>query len=137
MDTVDVGTNQLHEIIRNNPKVTSYEQQDIRSFISSHAPYSIIFCDASFISLHEILPSMLGLADEHTDLILLYKPQFEVGRENLRKTGVPKDEKIVEQKMMEFETFLKDQDCQIITKERSTLIGEAGNQEWIYWIKKR
>lgn len=135
MDAVDVGTDQLHESIRRDPRVTSYEQTDIRNF-SSKNTYNIIVCDASFISLREILPSMLELADEHTNLILLYKPQFEVGRENLRKTGVPKDEKIIEKKLTEFGKFLTEQDCYIIAKEKSTLIGEAGNQEWVFWIKK-
>jgi 23S rRNA (cytidine1920-2'-O)/16S rRNA (cytidine1409-2'-O)-methyltransferase len=98
--------------------------------------YDLIVCDASFISLQDILPSILSFADNNTNIILLYKPQFEVGRENLRKTGVPKDEKIVAEKMSKFEQFLKEQDCQVIQKEKSTLIGEAGNQEWIYWIKR-
>jgi 23S rRNA (cytidine1920-2'-O)/16S rRNA (cytidine1409-2'-O)-methyltransferase len=181
VDAVDVGTDQLHESLRNDPRVTSYEQTDIREFaitslsredvtqwqeglapktsdiktplnpllrhnsspksgklktLTGGSRYDLIVCDASFISLHEILPSMLDLTDEQTNIILLYKPQFEVGRENLRKTGVPKDEKIVEKKLTEFEQFLTEQNCQIIARGKSTLIGEAGNQEWVYWIKK-
>lgn len=135
VDAVDVGTNQLHESLRSDTRVTSYEQTDIRSFVSDRE-YSIIVCDASFISLQEILPSILNFATRKTEIILLYKPQFEVGRENLRKTGVPKDEKITEQCMKEFEEFLAEKNCSIIQKEKSTLQGEAGNQEWIYWIRK-
>jgi 23S rRNA (cytidine1920-2'-O)/16S rRNA (cytidine1409-2'-O)-methyltransferase len=48
--------------------------------------YDLIVCDASFISLTEILPSILALATVDTHIILLWKPQFEVGRENMRKT---------------------------------------------------
>lgn len=136
VDAVDVGTNQLHENIRRDPRVTSYEQTDIRSYVSNKT-YDIIVCDASFISLQEILPSILSFAHEKTNIILLYKPQFEVGRENLRKTGVPKDEKIIEKYMKEFELLLVEKHCTIIQKKKSVLQGEAGNQEWIYWIKKK
>lgn len=108
VDAVDVGTNQLHESIRNDARVTSYEEMDIRSFVSNHAPYDIIVCDASFISLMELLSSICSFADRETDIILLFKPQFEVGKEHLRKTGVPKDEKSVQDAMNRFEKYVYD-----------------------------
>jgi predicted rRNA methylase YqxC with S4 and FtsJ domains len=80
---------------------------------------------------------MITLADLHTKIILLYKPQFEVGRSNLRKTGVPKDLKIVDEKMKEFENTLREKQIYILKKEKSSLIGESGNQEWIYMIQKK
>ena len=136
IDAVDVGTRQLHTLLRNDPKVTSYEETDIRDFAKTkNQPYDIIVCDASFISLTQILDSMIILADSETKMILLYKPQFEVGREQLRKTGIPKDTKIVEMKMREFEDLLKLKHMSILKKEKSSLIGEAGNQEWIYMLK--
>jgi len=46
------------------------------------------------------------LATSSTDIYTLYKPQFEVGREHLRKTGVPKDEKIIEKSLVGFVEFL-------------------------------
>lgn len=138
IDAVDVGTNQLHESIRSNQRVKSYEQMDIRDFVKQNNGifYDIIVCDASFISLHEIIDSILSLADIDTKIVLLYKPQFEVGKDQLRKTGVPKDLKTVERKMEEFEVILSLKHIQILAKEKSTLIGEAGNQEWIYMIQK-
>jgi 23S rRNA (cytidine1920-2'-O)/16S rRNA (cytidine1409-2'-O)-methyltransferase len=91
-----------------DPRVSVYEQTDIRNFAKTHPMnhYNYIVCDASFISLSEIIDSILSLARDITKIILLYKPQFEVGRENLRHTGVPKDLKIVEQKMKQFEELL-------------------------------
>lgn len=136
VDAVDVGTNQLHDSLHLDPRVRSYEQTDIREF-SSESSYDIIVCDASFISLIVLFPAILRLAHRETHMILLYKPQFEVGSENLRKTGVPKDEVIVSKKMKSWEDFVLSHDCSIISKEKSSLIGEAGNQEWIYWIRKR
>ncbi len=136
VDAVDVGTNQLHDSLRLDPRVRSYEQTDIREF-SSESPYDIIVCDASFISLTVLFPAILLLAQRETQMILLYKPQFEVGSENLRKTGVPKDEMVVAKKMKAWEDFVLSHDCSILAKEKSSLIGEAGNQEWVYWIRKR
>ncbi len=107
IDAVDVGTNQLHPSLRLNERVTSYEQTDIRDFAKiQHDHYDIIVCDASFISLSSIIESILFLSSVDTTLILLYKPQFEVGPEHLRKTGIPKDTKIVAKKMAEFEVLL-------------------------------
>lgn len=137
IDAVDVGTDQLHPSLISDLRVTSYEQTDIRDFAKTqHDPYYIIVCDASFISLTVILDSMIALANSETKMILLYKPQFEIGKSNLRKTGVPKDMKVVEAKMIEFEELLVLRNIVIIKKEKSSLIGEAGNQEWIYMLQK-
>ena len=62
VDAVDVGTDQLHEILRKDDRIMSYEQTDIRDFKREKFignSYDIIVCDASFISLREILPSIL------------------------------------------------------------------------------
>ena len=142
VDAVDVGTNQLHETIRNNPKVSSYEQTDIRTFhptIQSSNQffiYDIIVCDVSFISLHEIVPHILRFSDSKTDIVVLFKPQFEVGREYLRKTGVPRNKEIVQQKIEEFEQLLNHNWLIIQSKSLSTVIWEAGNEEWMIFLKQ-
>lgn len=132
---MDVGRDQLHPSIRVDERVTSHEQMDIRDFMPKSL-YDIIVCDASFISLTQILDAILRHAENSTEIILLFKPQFEVGKEHLRKTGVPKDETCVSRAMQVFEEYIKDKNCVILAKEKSCLIGEAGNQEWVYWIKK-
>lgn len=152
VDAVDVGTDQLHPTIRDDARVTSYEQMDIREFADANGEsltprktlhtnqsihYDIIVCDASFISLQDILPSILALADAHTAIILLWKPQFEVWKSHLQPRWVPKDERIVIKKMKEWEEFLRDNNCKISQKEKSTVIGEAGNEEWLYLIQKQ
>jgi 23S rRNA (cytidine1920-2'-O)/16S rRNA (cytidine1409-2'-O)-methyltransferase len=109
---------------------------DIRDFIAKGF-YDIIVCDASFISLTQIFDPILSHAETSTDMILLFKPQFEVGRENLRKTGVPKDEKCITIAMERFEEMINERNCMILGKEKSCLIGEAGNQEWVYWIRRK
>lgn len=138
VDAVDVGTDQLHESIRSDSRVSSYEQMDIRDFAKIHTGniYDIIVCDASFISLLDIIDPIISLAGTDTSIILLYKPQFEVGREHLRHTGVPRDPKIVEEKMREFESHIIQKNLNILEVKKSSLMGEAGNQEWIYLVQK-
>ena len=148
IDAVDVGTDQLHASIRDDPRVSSYEQTDIRDFnplnlqpskpptFQPSKKYDIITIDVSFISLREIIPEFVRFADGDTDIFLLFKPQFEVGRKHLRHTWVPRSEKIIEASLREFISFLASSDYIVIYEEKSTVIGEAGNQEWMMWMKK-
>lgn len=134
IDAVDVGTLQLADVLRQNPRVTSYENTDIREF-ATNKKYEIIVCDASFISLQKILLSMKNLSQKNTIFIILFKPQFEVGKEYITKSGIPKNEKIILAAMENFEKFLSENNFEILQKEKSVLIGEAGNQEWVYALK--
>lgn len=84
------------------------ENTDIRDFTSDRI-FDVIVGDISFISLRKLMDSILSLAGPRTEMFLLYKPQFEVGSLNLRKTGVPKSEAIVEKNFHEFQSFLLDQ----------------------------
>ena len=76
VDCVDVGSNQLHESLREKPQISFYENCDIRNFVSKKW-YDIITCDVSFISMHNILTAIDMLAND--GIIILFKPQFEVG----------------------------------------------------------
>ena len=92
---IDVGHGQLHERLARDPRVTSHEGLDARALTRAHlagAP-SLIVCDASFISLTRVLPSVLPLAAPRADLIALIKPQFEAGRAAVKK-GVVRDKAI-------------------------------------------
>ncbi len=137
VDAVDVGTDQLHASIKNNLKVSSYEQTDVRKLATPREPYRIITIDVSFISLTEILTELSRFSDENTEIFLLFKPQFEVGRENLRKTWVPKSEKIIEQALIEFVRSLQSMEYKVLYQEKASVIGEAGNQEYMFFVKKR
>lgn len=105
IDAVDVGTLQLADVLRQNPRVSSHENTDIRDFLTTKK-YDIIVCDASFISLQKILLSMKNFSQKNTIFIILFKPQFEVGKNHITKSGVPKNEKIILEAMENFEKFL-------------------------------
>lgn len=130
---VDVGKDQLHASLLQNAKVNSFQECDIRDFRSDKA-YDLVSCDLSFISLHHVLEPIVHFAK--SDIIALFKPQFEVGKEVKRdKRGVVKDRHAIEKVTRAFETQVM-KSCQIVQKCESKLRGKEGNVEWFYHLKK-
>src|SRR4051812_19893618 len=86
---LDVGRGQLHERIRNDPRVTVLERVNARSL--GELPYApdLVVCDVSFISVRLALPPALDLAAPGWRALVLVKPQFEAGREETPQGGVP------------------------------------------------
>jgi len=127
---IDVGCNQLHERLRRDPRVTSVESTDIRLYRTDE-PFEIVTCDVSFISLHHILEALDRLADGV--ILLLFKPQFEVGREVKRdRRGVVTDEEAVRKARRRFEEACADLGWRLMAREISALPGREGNREWFY-----
>ncbi len=131
---VDVGSNQLHSKVKENPRVESYEEMDIRLFKSERL-FDIVTCDVSFVSLEYILPSIDRLSAK--DIIILFKPQFEVGK-NIKRTrrGVVKDEKAIISALDLFEDRIAMYGYTLITKESSQIKGKEGNIEVFYHFQK-
>lgn len=91
---VDVGTAQLHASLRNDARIVSLEQTDIRKIGAALDPKpDLIVCDVSFISLKQVLPPALAFAAKPAQLVALIKPQFEAGRAQLKK-GIVRDEAV-------------------------------------------
>jgi 23S rRNA (cytidine1920-2'-O)/16S rRNA (cytidine1409-2'-O)-methyltransferase len=129
---VDVGTDQLHPSLRDNPKIELHEKTDIRDFTVSQKP-DIIVIDVSFISLREILPHISReLMKESTVIAAMVKPQFEAGREQVNK-GVIKNDTIRRQILADFELWAK-QYFVIGDKRDSDVSGAKGNQERFYLL---
>jgi len=93
---VDVGVNQLDEILRNNPQVCSMEECDIRTLPENAIPRKVdlIVGDLSFISLTLIAPHLPKFLSNNGEMVLLIKPQFEAGKEFVSKNGIVKDPKV-------------------------------------------
>jgi 23S rRNA (cytidine1920-2'-O)/16S rRNA (cytidine1409-2'-O)-methyltransferase len=131
---VDVGTDQLHPSLRNNPLVELHEKTDIRDFTTSDKP-DIIVIDVSFISLREILPHLAkNLSNEKTQIAAMVKPQFEAQRAQLGSSGVIKNDTIRRQILKDFEAWTK-QYFVIKDKADSEVSGARGNKERFYLLK--
>jgi 23S rRNA (cytidine1920-2'-O)/16S rRNA (cytidine1409-2'-O)-methyltransferase len=87
---VDVGRGQLHASFRGRRAVVSLEETDIRKLPPLDPAPDLVAIDVSFISLKQVLPAALKLARTPAQLIALIKPQFEAGRERVKK-GVVRD----------------------------------------------
>ncbi|NPA55746.1 MAG: TlyA family RNA methyltransferase [Epsilonproteobacteria bacterium] len=125
---VDVGQDQLHHTIKNNPKVKSYEQCDIRDF-QCLDKFDIIVSDVSFISLFHIIDKIDELSSG--DIILLFKPQFEVGKNIKRnKKGVVTDTKAIQEALECFVDVCKKR-WKLVRVVKSSILGKNGNEEYI------
>ncbi|HIE35021.1 MAG TPA: TlyA family RNA methyltransferase [Campylobacterales bacterium] len=131
---LDVGSSQLDKSLRDDKRVINLEKQDIRNFFFEK-PFDLITCDVSFISIHKIISHLNRLAK--SDLIILFKPQFEVGKEAKRdKRGVVLDKEAIKKSMIIFENETKRIGWKLIKKEPSLIKGMAGNEEFFYYFKK-
>lgn len=130
---VDVGTDQLDSTLRADARVVLRENTDIRDFESDNG-FEIITADISFVSLNLILPSIKRLAN--ADIIMLFKPQFEVGRTAKRdKKGVVKDEKATKLAISSFERECAALGFVLIKAAQCEIKGKNGNQEIFYHYK--
>ena len=131
---LDVGSSQLSEILRRDPRVIVRENTDIREF-ASEKKFDLITCDVSFISLNLILKSLASLAKNA--LIVLFKPQFEVGAEIKRnKKGVLKDEKAAHGARAKFERLCAELGLATLHASACKITGKEGNQEFFYLLKR-
>jgi len=132
---VDVGRAQLHPRIKEDKRVKSVEGCDIRDF-KSEVPFSLVTCDVSFVGSEHILPSIDRLSS--SDIIVLFKPQFEVGREVKRdRKGVVKDGEAIISAQNRFEVYFKQFNWELQTKETSKIKGKEGNVEIFYHFRKK
>ena len=128
---VDVGRDQLHARLRNDPRVVSIEETDIRALDPGRfaEPPDIAVVDVSFISLKQVLPAALRLAAPRMGLLALVKPQFEVGRRHLKK-GVVRDPAMHDAVCTDVAAFIASLGCEVLATLPSPISGSDGNREF-------
>lgn len=131
---VDVGSNQLHEKIKNEERISFFENTDIRDFKSEEI-FEIVTCDVSFISILYIIEDINRLASK--DIIILFKPQFEVGTNIKRdKKGVVKDKKAILNAREKFINYTEQLNWKLKYSSMSKLQGKDGNEEELFYFSK-
>ncbi len=131
---VDVGTNQLHERIKYNDKINFFENTDIRNF-ESDGIFDIVTCDVSFISILNIIDAINTLASK--DIIILFKPQFEVGSNVKRdKKGIVKDNNAIQKARDNFLNKTNILNWTLKYSNISKLQGKDGNVEEFFYFSK-
>lgn len=129
---VDVGEGQLDWRLRNDPRVTVREGVNARDLLPEHVgePPSLAVADVAFISLVKVLPAIRACAPR-AELVLLVKPQFEVGRERVGRGGVVRDPQAWRDALAGVARALVTLGCDVRGACASPITGPAGNHEFL------
>ena len=137
---VDVGHDQLHPTLRENPRVVALEGTDIRSeaLSATVAAGSVTFCsvDVSFVSLSNVLPAILPYLAQDATLVCLIKPQFEAGKAAIGKHGVVKDRKVHAQVLSHQLCLFAENGLTPVWLGHSPITGGEGNIEYLAVLRR-
>jgi 23S rRNA (cytidine1920-2'-O)/16S rRNA (cytidine1409-2'-O)-methyltransferase len=136
---VDVGRDQLHARLRDDPRVVDLSGVDARVLNEDMIPEApaLVVSDVSFIAMTKALPMALGLAAQGADLVALIKPQFEAGRDFVGKGGLVKDPEIIARVEREVVEFLEESGWSVKGLTESPITGGDGQVERLVWAVKR
>ncbi|MFY2557720.1 TlyA family RNA methyltransferase [Corallococcus terminator] len=128
---IDVGYGQLHEKLRKDDRVRSRERVNARYLTEEDLPekVGVIVIDVSFISLTQVLPSVLRFLEPGGLLAALVKPQFEVGPDRVGKGGVVRDAAARQDAIDTVTAFVREQGLTVRGLIDSPVPGPAGNVE--------
>lgn len=131
---VDVGTAQLHPLLRADPRVVSLEHVDARNLAFEHVPepIDVIVADLSFISLTKAIAPAMTLAAPGAHLVALIKPQFEAGPDAVGSGGIVRDPAIRQAAVDAVKSWIAAQPrWTILGVIASPLLGGSGNEEFL------
>ena len=131
---IDVGTNQLDWRLRSHPRVLSKEGLNARYIELSDLGEKIdlAVCDVSFISATLIIPAMARVLHPNGRVVVLVKPQFEVGRDQVGKGGIIRDPALHAQSCAKLQTALAQLGFQTKLAD-SPITGTEGNREFLLY----
>ncbi len=130
---VDVGYGQMAWKLRQDPRVVVIERTNIRTIEPSliPGPVAIVVIDASFISLEKVIPSIMQFLGPESELIALIKPQFEVGRAQVGKGGIVRDETARAAAVTTISDFIRSIGLDVKGVIPSPIQGQDGNVEFL------
>jgi 23S rRNA (cytidine1920-2'-O)/16S rRNA (cytidine1409-2'-O)-methyltransferase len=134
---VDVGYGQLVWTLRQDPRVVVLDRQNVRELSPELLPYrpELVVGDLSFISLRLVLAPLLSCAAVDADLVLMVKPQFEVGRERLGAGGVVRDPGLRAEAVTAVAAQAERLGLGVSGVVASPLPGPSGNVEYFLWLR--
>ncbi|ALE05404.1 hemolysin [Arthrobacter sp. ERGS1:01] len=135
---VDVGHGQLVESLRNDPRVDVHEGVNIRYMEATEigGPADLTVCDLSFISLTMVMAPLALATRPGGDLLLMVKPQFEVGKERLARTGVVGSDNERRRAVGQVASSAVENGLVLRGLGTSTLPGQDGNVEYFLWATR-
>jgi 23S rRNA (cytidine1920-2'-O)/16S rRNA (cytidine1409-2'-O)-methyltransferase len=136
---VDVGYGQLAWSLQTNDRVEVRDRTNVRTLEADpiDPPVDLVVADLSFISLRLVLPALLASSRPDADLVLMVKPQFEVGRERLASGGVVRDPELRATAVSEVAQAAYDvHGLGVLGVTASPLPGPMGNVEYFLWLHR-
>jgi 23S rRNA (cytidine1920-2'-O)/16S rRNA (cytidine1409-2'-O)-methyltransferase len=135
---VDVGYGQLAWELRQDPRVLIHDRTNIRTISPEliKTPVDLIVADLSFISLTLVIPALVSVSKPTADFLIMVKPQFEVGRENLGAGGVVRDPQLRKNAVLDVANSAYDMGLGTLGVVASPLPGPSGNVEYFLWLRR-
>jgi 23S rRNA (cytidine1920-2'-O)/16S rRNA (cytidine1409-2'-O)-methyltransferase len=135
---VDVGYGQLHWRLRNDPRVVVVERTNFRDADPAGlgAPFDVVVADLSFIGLAKVAGQLAACGGPGTDLVLLVKPQFEVGKGLVGKGGIVRDPELHRSSLESVAAALAAAGLAVRGGVASPITGAKGNREFLLWARR-
>ncbi len=135
---IDSGTNQMVWELRNDERVDLRENTNARELLPEDfdVRFDLAVIDVSFISVKKILPVVLPLLADKGRIIVLIKPQFEVGKGEVGKGGIVRDPEKHEAVVTDVNSFVKTLGLKVAGLTESPILGAAGNKEFLALYEK-
>lgn len=132
---LDVGYGQLDWGLRNDDRVTVIERTNFRHADPDAlgAPFDVVVADVSFISLGTLAPALRAAGTTRTDYVLLVKPQFEVGRDQVGRGGIVRDPNLHGEAIEKVAAALDETGIGVRAAVASPVTGAKGNREFLVW----
>lgn len=136
---LDVGHGQLSARIAHDPRIIEMSGVNIREVTATMLPFEpqMVVSDLSFISLTYVIPVIERIAADNAAVVLLVKPQFEVGKGHLGKHGVVADPKLREEALQTVITCCRRHGLDVRGSAPSPITGNAGNVEYLLYATRR
>ena len=130
---VDVGHGQLHGAVSGSRRVVNLEGVNARDLTREHIgePIDLLVCDVSFVSVTKVLAPPLGLCRPGARAVILFKPQFEVGRDHIGKGGIVTDEATAARALDQVLAFITGEGWTHDLSLPSPIAGGDGNVETV------
>jgi 23S rRNA (cytidine1920-2'-O)/16S rRNA (cytidine1409-2'-O)-methyltransferase len=130
---IDSGTNQLDWRLRTDERVEVRENTNARALMTTDfaSKFDLAVVDVSFISVTKILPALVDLLTPHGRIVVLIKPQFEVGRGEVGKGGIVRETEKHERVVAEVNAFAENAGLCVLGVIDSPILGAEGNKEFL------
>ena len=135
---VDVGYGQFDWRLREDPRVTVLERVNVRDLEPDSLPYlpDLIAADLAFISLRLVIPALVRCAADEALFVLLVKPQFEAGKDEVGGGGVVRDPDVWRKVLAQVAEACRREGLDVAGAMASPLVGPAGNVEFFMYARR-